>query len=72
MSRVIKTDPDILGGEPVFEGTRVPIAVLFDYLQDGDPLDEFLADYPSVMRAQVVALLAEVRQETIKSAKEAA
>ncbi len=51
------SDPDILGGTPVFVGTRVPISTLMEYLEAGDPLDEFLEDFPSVERDQAIALL---------------
>ena len=54
---LITTDPDILGGQPVFAGTRVPIETLFDHLEAGVPLDEFLTDFPTVSKAQAVALL---------------
>lgn len=53
----IHSDPDILGGTPVFVGTRVPVQTLLDYLEAGDPLDEFLQDFPSVSREQAVAVL---------------
>jgi uncharacterized protein (DUF433 family) len=56
-SSVVHTDPDILGGTPVFVGTRVPVRTLLDYLEAGDPLDEFLEDFPSVTREQAVAAL---------------
>ena len=55
--RVIHSDPDILGGTPVFIGTRVPIKTLLDYLAAGDSLDEFLDHFPSVSRAQAIAAL---------------
>jgi len=55
--RVVHSDPDILGGVPVFVGTRVPVKTLFDYLEAGDALDEFLNDFPSVTREQAVAAL---------------
>jgi uncharacterized protein (DUF433 family) len=57
ISPVVHTDPDILGGTPVFVGTRVPVRTLLDYLEAGDPLDEFLEDFPSVTREQAVAAL---------------
>lgn len=57
MSNVINVDPDILGGTPVFIGTRVPIESLFDHLEDGVSLDEFLDDFPSVSREQAVEVL---------------
>lgn len=47
----IQSDPDILGGTPVFAGTRVPVANLLEYLESGDSLDEFLGDFPGVSRA---------------------
>ncbi len=54
---VLHSDPDILGGTPVFVGTRVPIKTLLDYLAAGDPLDEFLDHFPSVRREQAIAVL---------------
>jgi uncharacterized protein (DUF433 family) len=54
---VIHSDPDILGGTPVFLGTRVPVKTLIDYLEAGDPLDEFLDHFPSVRREQAIATL---------------
>jgi uncharacterized protein (DUF433 family) len=57
ISPVFHTDPDILSGTPVFVGTRVPVRTLLDYLEAGDPLDEFLEDFPSVTREQAVAAL---------------
>lgn len=54
---VIHVDPEILGGTPVFVGTRVPFQTLIDYLEGGHPLDEFLDDFPSVTRDQTVAAL---------------
>ncbi|MCG5058072.1 MAG: DUF433 domain-containing protein [Limnoraphis sp. WC205] len=56
-ARVIQSDPDILGGTPVFVGTRVPMKTLLDYLQAGDSLDEFLDHFPSVRRSQAIAAL---------------
>jgi uncharacterized protein (DUF433 family) len=54
---LIHSDPDILGGAPVFVGTRVPVRALIDYLGGGQPLSEFLEDFPSVSREQAVAAL---------------
>src|SRR6266571_255018 len=54
---VIHSDPDIQGGVPVFVGTRVPVKNLFDYLQGGHSLDEFLGDFPTVSREVAVAAL---------------
>jgi uncharacterized protein (DUF433 family) len=55
--KVIHSDPDILGGTPVFVGTRMPLQNLIDCLEAGDDLDEFLASYPSVTREQAIAAL---------------
>jgi uncharacterized protein (DUF433 family) len=54
---VICRDPEVMGGTPVFCGTRVPVQTLLDYLEAGESIDEFLAGFPSVTRAQVVAFL---------------
>ena len=54
---LISRDPGIMAGTPVFAGTRVPIRTLFDYLEAGDPLHEFLDDYPTVSREQAAAVL---------------
>ena len=54
---LIDRNPDILGGTPVFAGTRVPVRILMEHLEAGDRLDEFLDDYPTVSRCQAVALL---------------
>lgn len=58
---VIIQDPEILSGEPVFRGTRVPFQTLLDYLEAGDTLDEFLRQYPGVTRLQAVAALEEAK-----------
>ena len=55
--RISNIDSEILGGTPVFLGTRIPIKNLFDYLEEGETVDEFLADFPSVRKEQVVKLL---------------
>jgi uncharacterized protein (DUF433 family) len=59
ISQIIQSDPEVMGGRPVFRGTRVPIDVLFDNLADGMSLDEILAEYPTLDRDDVVALLHE-------------
>ncbi len=56
-SAIIHSDPDILSGTPVFAGTRVPLRTMLDYLEAGDSIDEFLDDFPSVSRGQVVEAL---------------
>ena len=53
----VSTHPDVLGGTPVFAGTRVPFQTLLDYLEAGEPLTEFLTDFPTVSRDQAVPLL---------------
>jgi uncharacterized protein (DUF433 family) len=54
---VVSRNPEIMGGAPVFAGTRVPVQTLLDYLEAGDTIDEFLEGFPSVTRAQVIAFL---------------
>ena len=66
---VVHSDPDILGGTPVFVGTRVPLRVLFDYLAGGHPLAEFLDDFPSVGREQALAVLRLAAQSLVDDAR---
>ena len=61
---IIHSDSEILGGTPVFTGTRVPVRSLFDHLEAGDSIDDFLEGFPSVRRDQVIALL-EISQERV-------
>jgi len=61
MANAISKDPNILGGEPVFRGTRVPFKVLIEYLEGGDTLDQFLEQYPSVTRELAIAAIEEAR-----------
>jgi uncharacterized protein (DUF433 family) len=58
---VIHSDPEVLGGVPIFAGTRVPVRALIDYLEAGESLDEFLDDFPSVTREQALAVLEQRR-----------
>jgi uncharacterized protein (DUF433 family) len=58
---VISKDPDVLGGAVVFHGTRVMVQTLIDYLTEGDTIDTFLDDFPTVTREQVVAFLGAVK-----------
>jgi uncharacterized protein (DUF433 family) len=58
---VIVQDPEILSGQPVFRGTRVPFQALLDYLEGGDTLDQFLEQFPGVSRADAVAALEEAK-----------
>jgi len=64
-SSVVQTNPEILGGTPVFAGTRVPVQSLIDYLEAGERLDEFLEDFPTVSREQAVAAL-ELAREALR------
>jgi uncharacterized protein (DUF433 family) len=66
MKKLITRDPDLLGGTPVFTGTRVPIETLFDHLESDLSLDVFLDDFPTVARDQAVALL-ELASKLLKS-----
>ena len=68
---VVHSDPDILGGTPVFVGTRVPVKSLFDYLEGGETLDEFLTQFPSVKREQAVAALELARDTVLARARTA-
>ncbi|MCC7126048.1 MAG: DUF433 domain-containing protein [Acidobacteria bacterium] len=70
-SPVVHSDPDILGGTPVFVGTRVPVQSLFDYLEAGDTLDEFLRQFPSVRRDQAIDALELARDTLLTSARPA-
>ena len=69
MAGVIIKDPNILGGEPVFSGTRVPFKVLTDYLEGGDTLDQFLEQYPSVSREFAITAIEEARQSLVAQLK---
>ena len=69
--RVIHRDPEILGGTPVFIGTRVPVQALLDYLEGGHPLHEFLADFPSVSQEQAIAALEQAKRVLIENASPA-
>jgi uncharacterized protein (DUF433 family) len=68
---VVHSDPNILGGTPVFVGTRVPVRSLFDYLEAGDSLDEFLRQFPSVRREQAIAALEIARKSVLTRARPA-
>lgn len=70
-SPVVRRDPDILGGTPVFVGTRVPVRTLLDYLEAGDSLHEFLEDFPSVTREQAVGALELAKQMLVSCANPA-
>jgi len=65
---VIQSDPEILGGTPVFAGTRVPVQSLFDHLEAGDSIDDFLEGFPSVKRTQTIAVLEESCHKVLQPA----
>ena len=58
---VVHSDPDIMSGTPVFVGTRVPFQTFIDYLEAGQPLSEFLEDFPTVSKEQAIAALEQAR-----------
>jgi uncharacterized protein (DUF433 family) len=64
---VISCSPDVMGGTPVFTGTRVPVQTLLDYLEAGDSIDEFLAGFPSVSREQVIEFLEQATDRLVAS-----
>jgi uncharacterized protein (DUF433 family) len=68
IDQIVHRDPGILGGVPVFHGSRVPIRSLFDHLQGGDTVEEFLHQFPSVRREQVIGLLAIARDSILTDA----
>ncbi|NER05131.1 MAG: DUF433 domain-containing protein [Okeania sp. SIO3C4] len=65
-SSIISTSPEIMGGTPVFAGTRVPVETLFDYLKAGESIDDFLDGFPSVTQEQVTELLEEIGKQIIR------
>jgi uncharacterized protein (DUF433 family) len=64
---IVSRSPEVMGGTPVFNGTRVPVQTLLDYLEAGDTIDEFLAGFPSVTREQVIAFLEEAKDRLVES-----
>ena len=64
---VISRNPDVMGGTPVFSGTRVPVQTLLDYLEGGETIDDFLTGFPSVSRGQVLAFLQEAKARLVGS-----
>jgi uncharacterized protein (DUF433 family) len=69
---LIQRSDDILGGTPVFAGTRVPVQTLFDYLEEGDTLDEFLDDFPAVSREHAVKVLERMKETFLAQEYESA
>jgi len=70
-SSVVHSDPDILGGTPVFVGTRVPVQALIDYLEGGHALEEFLDDFPTVSRELAIGALEQAKSLLIADARAA-
>jgi uncharacterized protein (DUF433 family) len=62
---IISASPEIMGGTPVFAGTRVPVQTLLDYLKAGESIDDFLDGFPTVIREQIIALLAEAGKQLV-------
>ena len=69
LNQIVHRNPDILGGTPVFVGTRVPAQSLFDHLEGGDTLDEFLRQFPFVKREQAIAALDLARDSLLAGAR---
>jgi uncharacterized protein (DUF433 family) len=69
---LIQRSDEILGGTPVFAGTRVPVKTLFDYLEEGDTLDEFLDDFPAVSREHAVGVLERMKETILAQEYESA
>jgi uncharacterized protein (DUF433 family) len=64
-SSIISSSPEVMGGTPVFAGTRVPVQTLLDYLKAGESIDDFLDGFPTVTREQVIVLLEEAEKQII-------
>ena len=71
MDNVIDVNTGVLGGTPVFRGTRVPIQNLFDYIEGDETIDEFLVDFPTVSKDQVIQLLEQLKEQALKGTKAA-
>ncbi len=65
---VISCNPEVMGGTPVFAGTRVPVQTLLDYLEAGDSIDEFLEGFPSVSREHVIEFLEQAKDRLVAAA----
>lgn len=69
-SKIISSSPEVMGGTPVFAGTRVPIQTLLDYIEGGESIDSFLEGFPSVTKEQVLAFLKEVKKQMMTLVEE--
>jgi uncharacterized protein (DUF433 family) len=68
LSEVFHSDPEIMGGTPVFTGTRVPVQNLVDYLEGGESIDDFLAGFPTVKREQIIGFIEAARDSLLQPA----
>lgn len=66
MCEVIQVNKDIMGGTPTFRGTRVPIQTLFDYIEGGETIAEFIDDFPTVVKEDVIILLESLKSEALQ------
>lgn len=64
---IVTRNKEILGGTPVFKGTRVPVKALWDYLKAGDTVEDFLEDFPSVNREQAISLIERAQERTVNA-----
>ncbi|HZT34315.1 MAG TPA: DUF433 domain-containing protein [Nitrososphaera sp.] len=64
--QIISSSPDVMGGAPVFAGTRVPVQTFIDYLKGGESIDDFLDGFPTVGKEQLIAFLEEAKEQMIK------
>ena len=64
--QIISSSPDVMGGTPVFAGTRVPVQTLIDYLKGGESIDDFLDGFPTVGKQQIIAFLEEAKEQMVK------
>jgi uncharacterized protein (DUF433 family) len=67
VDQIVQVNPDVMHGTPCFAGTRVPVETLIDYVAEGDTIDAFLADFPSVKREQATGLLALAKERLLDS-----
>jgi uncharacterized protein (DUF433 family) len=65
--QIVSRSPDVMGGVPVFAGTRVPVQTLLDYLEGGETIDDFLVGFPSVTRDQVISFLEQAKDRLVES-----
>ncbi len=71
MANIIQINPEIMGGTPVFNGTRVPIQTLFDYIEGDETIDEFITDFPTVAKQHVIQLLEQLKTQAINASRAA-